>query len=383
MAKAGANAGGEKEKTKVIFIKKKGGGHGAHGGAWKVAYADFVTAMMALFMVLWLLSSADSTTREALSSYFRTGVMTGTNSVIGTDLPPSMRDDGMGVSGERAEQRALERSAVEVERALDRAIGESPELEALREQIDVQVTEEGLLIQITDGGDTLFFQVASATLTPELTAFLERIAPVLGRIPNEIQIHGHTDARPYPRGSTRSNWDLSFERANQARMVLERSGLRERQVLGVLAHGDTAPLVPSDPLAAANRRLSILAVRRGSEEHASIGQIVPVAPSAAAPAAEGEAVAAPAAAEVPPASPATASPPTASPDAASPTAASPTAANPAHAGPEHTSPAPSAEHAAHAEHGAHAEPAAPAHAAPAHAGAAEHAAPAAHAARVH
>jgi chemotaxis protein MotB len=155
---------------------------------------------------------------------------------------------------------------------ISQMVSEDPGLKDVRDQIKVSVTEEGLLIQILDGGQNLLFDSSSAELKPKLVEILAKIAPVLSRLSNQIQVHGHTDARPFPAGSGRSNWQLSFERADRARAILEKSGLRTGQVSGVFAHGATALMKPDDPFAAENRRLSILAVRRGMEKVAARGQ---------------------------------------------------------------------------------------------------------------
>jgi chemotaxis protein MotB len=274
MAKAPA-AGKKGGGTKVIFIKKKSKGHGHHGGAWKVAYADFVTAMMALFMVLWLVSQTDSAAKSELSQYFRTGMFSGSGHVIGEGVPSTgiaLDPGGGSPSMQDNEQHTLDQTVSQVESALNQAIGEDPSLAALRESIQVNVTDAGLLIQIVDGGADLIFDSSSASLKTPLVEFLQRLGPVLGQIPNQIQIHGHTDARPFGVRSTRSNWSLSFERADSARALLEQNGVRPGQVVGVLAHGETALLDPEHPEGAMNRRLSILAVRRGAEDQVSRGR---------------------------------------------------------------------------------------------------------------
>ena len=268
---AGPSSGGG---PKVIIIKKKGGHAAHHGGAWKVAYADFVTAMMAFFMVLWLVSQTDQETRTELSDYFRTGVFTGAPSILngGSGIQNRGYFDVVGSSHTQPEQVSFERVSLAVRAKISQMIGEDPSLREVRDQIKVSVTEEGLLIQILDGGTNLLFESSSAELKPKLIDILERIAPVLARLSNQIQVHGHTDARPFPAGSNRSNWQLSFERADRARAVLEKSGLRPGQISGVFAHGATALMKPDDPFAPENRRLSILAVRKGMEKMAARGQ---------------------------------------------------------------------------------------------------------------
>jgi chemotaxis protein MotB len=270
-AQNGGGGGG-----RVIIIKKKGKGHGGHhGGAWKVAYADFVTAMMAFFMVMWLLAQTDQTTRQQLSEYFRTGVFSGAPSVLngGSGIQNKGYFDVVGQSMMQPEQKAFERVAAAVRAAMQRRLAEDPSLKKLSEQLKISVTEEGLLIQILDGsGDDLLFDRSSAELKPRLNELLEMIAPVLGRLENQIQVHGHTDAKPFPAGSHRSNWQLSFERADAARLVLEKNGLKKGQVGGVFAHGASALYNTKEPFAPENRRLAILAVRRGMEKYAAQGQ---------------------------------------------------------------------------------------------------------------
>ena len=271
MAGGGAASGGG---PRIIIIKKKGGHAAHHGGAWKVAYADFVTAMMAFFMVLWLVSQTDQETRTELSDYFRTGVFTGAPSILngGSGIQSKGFFDVVGSSHTQPDQITFERVSLAVRAKISQMMAEDASLKDIRDQIKVSVTEEGLLIQILDGGQNLLFESSSAELKPKLIDILERIAPVLARLSNQIQVHGHTDARPFPAGSGRSNWQLSFERADRARAILEKSGLRPGQVSGVFAHGATALMTPDDPFAPENRRLSILAVRRGMEKVAARGQ---------------------------------------------------------------------------------------------------------------
>ena len=267
-------------KAKVIFVKKKGKGHAHHGGAWKVAYADFVTAMMALFMVLWLVSQTDETTRSQLARYFRSGVFSGSGHVIGDSVPsgrgPTVGGGQTQINGQHGQttQQQLEATAQTLEQVLDLVATDDPRLAALREQIDVRLDDSGLLIQISDGGDEILFGLASSDLTPALEEFLAALGPVLGRLSNELQIHGHTDARPFPEGATYDNWNLSFARADAARRFLEGHGVRPHQIVGVLAHADSDLLFPDDPLDPRNRRLSILAVRHGAERPAAHGRAV-------------------------------------------------------------------------------------------------------------
>jgi chemotaxis protein MotB len=259
--------------ARVIIVTKKVKGHAAHhGGAWKVAYADFVTAMMALFMVLWLLSQTDVETRQKLSEYFRTGMFSGAPSLVmgGTGINETGFLDAKG-GVLQFEQKTLLSGAESVKEALMQAEQANSQLSGLMKQVDIQVTEQGLLIQILDGGQDLLFDLSSSELKPRLKSLLEAIAPILGKLRNQIQVHGHTDARPFPVGVNRSNWDLSYERANAARKVLDEFGLRPGQVSGVFSHASSSPYVKDDPFSPKNRRLAILAVRRGAEDMASRG----------------------------------------------------------------------------------------------------------------
>jgi chemotaxis protein MotB len=272
---AGGGAAPSGGGARVIIIKKKAKGHGGHhGGAWKVAYADFVTAMMAFFMVMWLLAQTDQSTRQQLSEYFRTGVFSGAPSVLngGSGIQNKAYFDVVGQSAIQPESAQFERVAAAVRAAMQRELTEDPAMKRLAQQLKVSVTEEGLLIQILDGsGDDLLFDRSSSELKPRLDQLLAVIAPILGRLDNKIQVHGHTDAKPFPTGSTRSNWQLSFERADAARLVLEKNGLQKGQIGGVFAHGSSALFNPKEPFAPENRRLAILAVRRGLETYAAQG----------------------------------------------------------------------------------------------------------------
>jgi chemotaxis protein MotB len=243
----------------VIIIKKKGKGHGgAHGGAWKVAYADFVTAMMALFIVLWLLAQTDKELQKEISEYFRTGVFSGAPSIL--EGGSGLLDKGfVDVQGNDVEQN-VEANAEAIKAVIQAAIASDSALAAMKDAVQVQVTSDGLLITFTDSNEDLLFDLSSSALKRPLIKVLEGIAPMLTRTGYRLRIQGHTDARPFPTGSARSNWSLSFERADQARRVLELKGFPQDRLVGVFAHGASAPLDPKDPKAAANRRLSILAL---------------------------------------------------------------------------------------------------------------------------
>jgi chemotaxis protein MotB len=233
-----------------------------------VAYADFVTAMMALFMVLWLLTQADVKLRQQIAQYFRNqGVLTG-GMAINTEVtaaksrePKLVANDIVLVQGE---EEHLEAQKKVIDEILERAALEDPQLAGLKDQVIVQVTQQGLSIQVVDRGRDLLFDLSSADLKPALVLLLKRLAEQLGQLPNHVQVGGHTDSRPFAPGATISNWELSAARANAARKVLETNGLWPGQITRVIGHADSEPLVPENPLADENRRLSILAQRIGA-----------------------------------------------------------------------------------------------------------------------
>ena len=239
-------------------VVKKIQGHGHHGGAWKIAYADFVTAMMALFMVLWLLASTDAKARKEISNYFRSGIMPDSITTMtgGAQVVP--------VVIQMAPKPPTDAEMVQTVRDLKQSIrdvaADHHELAEIAARVRVVATEEGTLIEIVDedGGDSLLFDSSSARLKPALAEFLTVLAPVLADRVETLEILGHTDARPFAAGATKSNWELSFERAAAARKLLEAGGVEPTRVVGVIGRGSATPLDRTRPYAATNRRLSVL-----------------------------------------------------------------------------------------------------------------------------
>jgi len=263
MSGAGGNKASATSKGgSVIIIKKKGGHGGHHGGAWKVAYADFVTAMMALFMVLWLVSQTDQAERKVISHYFRTGVFPeGGVSLIemgeGIQEGRAAFIDPSRVIEAKTEQASLQQTAQNIERAVQQQTA----LESAKKSIKIRTIDRGLLIEILDGGDDMYFDLSSSKLKPRLISLLQAMAPALAGISNPLEIHGHTDARPFPKDAGKDNWVLSFERASAARDILEHAGVPEKKFHGVFAHGATDLYAPKEPEAPMNRRIAILALR--------------------------------------------------------------------------------------------------------------------------
>ncbi len=270
----------------VIVIKKirKGGQAGHHGGAWKVAYADFVTAMMAFFLVMWILAQS-SAVRAAIGGYFRdpgvfdfeksTGMIPGGDQApLNPDQPPSapiVRPDGP-MTEEQA-RATLERTAGRL-----RAVLESlPDFKSLGKQIEMQVTAEGLRIELLEREDATFFDSGSAQLKPETGRILAAIAKELGQLPNDVVLEGHTDSRPYSRRGDYSNWELSSDRANAARRIMASGGLRDHQVKAVRGFADTKLRLQDLPLDPRNRRVSIVVATTHVVASAATGGSAPAA----------------------------------------------------------------------------------------------------------
>jgi chemotaxis protein MotB len=244
----------EPEKKPRRRIKKVAGHGGHHGGSWKVAYADFVTAMMALFLVLWLLSQADTKLKESVANYFRSpGVF---NSQDGGILggPKKVSHDP---SAEATEQNMFD----EVATKLKKQFASQPEFSSYKDRVKVEVTDEGLRIQIIDKADRVTFESGSAQLNPTAREVLTEIAKAICELPNPVAIGGHTDKHLFPQGSSYTNWELSADRANAARRTLESNCVKPEQIRRVVGYADTELLYPNQPFAAANRRINITVLR--------------------------------------------------------------------------------------------------------------------------
>jgi chemotaxis protein MotB len=242
------------EKGQVIIIRKKSGGHaGHHGGAWKVAYADFVTAMMAFFLVMWLVGQSPKV-KAAVAGYFREpGVFDYEHS---TSMMPSAGTPGVeaGSTNLAAEQRELGAAASRIKEELMKA----PSVAELRDQIEFTLTAEGLRIELIDRAGSSFFDAGHSVLRGESVAVLSVIAEEIGKLANDVVIEGHTDSLKYTPGAAYGNWELSADRANAARRVMEAQGVRAGQVRAVRGFADTQLHVVKDPMDPRNRRVSIV-----------------------------------------------------------------------------------------------------------------------------
>jgi chemotaxis protein MotB len=312
------------DKKGITIIRKEevvAGGH--HGGAWKVAYADFVTAMMAFFLLMWLLNATTEAQRRGLADYFSPTLASsrstsgsgkpfgghspfedgpaisdrGTIATMNANAPPvDVEDDnsdtpvfrsvhsqavdpngadaggGQAKSGAgaaraaaalklAAEQRKQEQAEfAQAASAMQQVVAADPALAPLARQLSIDLTPQGLRVQIRDADKRPMFETGSVEPNDEAKALLQKLAPILAKLTEPVSIAGYTDAAPYS-GAGRSNWDLSAERANATRKLLSESGLPDARIRDVAGHADRDLLLPADPLAAANRRIAIVLLR--------------------------------------------------------------------------------------------------------------------------
>ena len=278
------------QKAPIIVkrIKKVAGGH--HGGAWKIAYADFVTAMMAFFLLMWLLGSTAKGDLAGIAEYFKTplkvamqgGSGSGDSSSVikggGQDL--TRKDGQVNKGATKVDKKSynLEAAKAELERAeaaalkqlkksLEGAIDGNPTLKQFKRQLLIDITSEGLRIQIVDEQNRPMFNLASAQLQPYTKVILQEIGKVLNEVPNRISLSGHTDAQQYSNaGRGYSNWELSADRANASRRELIAGGMDEQKMLRVVGLGSSVPFGDAAPLDPVNRRISIIVMNKRTED---------------------------------------------------------------------------------------------------------------------
>ena len=234
------------EQRPIIVIRKKVVGHGGHhGGAWKVAYADFVTAMMALFIVLWLMSS-DKEIKEAIAQYFRDP--TGPGKLTGTSAP----------GGRRRRTRSQKDDMSKLKEKIEQVLNTLPNFKSLQDNVEMTITPDGLRIELLGSEKGMFFESGRGAPTDRGSELLSKLAGELGKLPNNILIEGHTDAKPFGNGNAYTNWELSSDRANSSRRLMETSGLRSGQVAQVRGFADRQLRHPEDPENPSNRRVSVI-----------------------------------------------------------------------------------------------------------------------------
>jgi chemotaxis protein MotB len=327
-------------------IKKSGGGH--HGGAWKVAYADFVTAMMAFFLLLWLLNAVTEEQKKGIAQYFRptiapqssqseAAILNGQPAVMSevsgasaaeaqvevdnpdedADQNPSGSDKDASGTGDKDQsdqnpepapanaasakpvdvneaqkvvEKAEQQQFAEVKSKIQQQIQQDPGLADLKNNIDIQQTPDGLMIQLLDKDKVSMFPSGSADMNARSRELLQLVARVVAPLPNKLSIDGHTDATPYQGRPNYSNWELSTDRANAARRALVDAGVDEKRIENVSGKADTDPKIKADPYSPENRRISILLLRdkpaltgSGSATDAASAPTPPAAPAAPTP----------------------------------------------------------------------------------------------------
>jgi len=289
-----------KDKDRKIVVKRAAPKHGGHhGGAWKLAYADFMTALMAFFLLMWLLSSASTVQLRGIAEYFRqplkislwggdrsaedSSILKGGGKDISTDQQGiTRRSDGSSAQGEHSRTREDDDASKQLKGSMDReeqarlhdlqiklmaAIEANPVLRQYKQQIRIDSTLQGLRIEIVDTQKRPMFATAQAVVEPYMHDILQAIGKMLNDVPNRIVVQGHTDAVPYAGGEKGySNWELSADRANASRRELIAGGMDETKVLRVLGLASTQNLDKANPLDPENRRISIIVLNKKSEE---------------------------------------------------------------------------------------------------------------------
>ena len=282
---------GDAKKLQPIIVKKiKKGGHGHHGGAWKIAYADFVTAMMAFFLLMWLLGSTTDGDKKGIADYFQSplrvsmagGSGSGDSSHLlkggGQDLTRTTgqvkrgdieaKRDTVNLQALKQEQVRAEIARLEdLKKKVENKIAESSKLAPLASQLRLDMTRDGLRIQITDELNRPMFASGSAVVQPYMRELLREIGQVLTLVPNRLTLEGHTDAQPFSAGERGySNWELSADRANASRRELVSGGLPDDRVLRVQGLASSTLFNSAEPLSASNRRISVIVMNRDAED---------------------------------------------------------------------------------------------------------------------
>ena len=276
----------------VKKIKKSGGGH--HGGAWKIAYADFVTAMMAFFLLMWLLGSTSKAQKEGISDYFKTPLkvaMMGGTSVGASDTlikggggkdftkksgqvkkvdgPDDKKTKIDAEEAKKALEKAEKVKLEELKQKIEQAIDDSPNLSKFKNQLLLDITSDGLRVQIVDEQNRAMFNSSKADMQPYAKKILQELGQVLNGVTNKISLSGHTDATPYPDGEkSYSNWELSADRANASRRELVAGGMDETKLLRIVGLSSASLFDKENPFNATNRRISIIIMNKQAEENA-------------------------------------------------------------------------------------------------------------------
>jgi chemotaxis protein MotB len=235
----------DRAKPRIVVIRRpRKAAHGRHGGAWKVAYADFVTALMALFIVLWLMS-ADEDLKKAISSFFSNP--SGPGKLTGT----AAAGLGHGIEIPKTDMKKLREK-------IQQALMKTPNFTRLKDHVEITVTTDGLRIELLESDAGVFFEQGKAVPSEGGADLLKNLAEQLGELPNDILIEGHTDSKPFAGDGSYSNWELSADRANSARRLMVANGVRPDQVVQVRGFADRQLRHPNDPESPSNRRISVI-----------------------------------------------------------------------------------------------------------------------------
>ncbi|MDD0974285.1 flagellar motor protein MotB [Pseudomonas fontis] len=293
------------ENNQPIIVKRiKRYGDGHHGGAWKIAFADFATAMMAFFLVLWLLSTATPEQKIAIAGYFKDPIgftESGTPFIIDLGGSPELAPDKTINPEEKTEptpdtsiqleKDQVENMAEQVERErlelllqeLQNKVEENPQLQKFKDQILFEITQDGLRIQIMDAENRPMFDIGSARLQPYFEDILLAMADTIKAVPNKISISGHTDAKPYAGTGDFGNWELSANRANAARRALVAGGYPDTQVARVVGYASSSLFDRANPFNPVNRRIDIVVLTKKAQRALEGEQGAPATPEGAAP----------------------------------------------------------------------------------------------------
>lgn len=246
--------------TSEIRVIKRGKSHaGHHGGAWKVAYADFMTAMMAFFLVMWIVGLSQNV-KSAIAGYFQDPV--GFMKAVESGKKPfgvTGLDNG-GVGAKKQDDFGDRARLQKTKQTIEQIVAGAPEFKNIKKSVDIQLVKEGLKIDLLDAKESYFFDSGSAKIKPATKILLDRISEELKKLPNKVIIEGHTDNRPLARTDGYTNWELSADRANAARRLMENAGISNNQIDQVRGYAATHPRDPSNPAHFSNRRVSIIVI---------------------------------------------------------------------------------------------------------------------------
>ena len=287
-----------------IIKKVRGGAHGHHGGAWKVAYADFLTAMMAFFLLLWLLNATTEDQKRAIADYFAPSPISGGQSgngglfggasmtsqgamraeggiSVAMPMAPDLAEENENINEEQLEELIEQRERQSFEEAageLRAAIDSVPELAQLKDSLVIDQTPEGLRIQLVDQERIAMFALGGADPLDHTKRLLALVVEVVGKLPNQISISDHTDATPFHGKGDYSNWELSADRANAARRELLANSLAGARISEVQGKAETDPLVTDEPASPRNRRISIVLLRQAGTKKSGASSGPPAPP---------------------------------------------------------------------------------------------------------